>query len=164
MSSDIQALVQTRRDLGILMSQLELLEQSLYKTGEEHFDAVVDSRITNDIAEMIKRDLSVEKGQEINTRREYLRELKKTLLSIKQIRVTLAINPTRKLIEKIHNKITRFCGYTVILDIKVDPSLLAGITIAYEGKYLDYTFMKKWREFIKQKLEKISLEMLEVKR
>jgi len=159
MSSDIQALVQTRRDLGILMSQLELLEQSLYKTGEEHFDAVVDSRITNDIAEMIKRDLSVEKGQEINTRREYLRELKKTLLSIKQIRVTLAINPTRKLIEKIHNKITRFCGYTVILDIK-----LAGITIAYEGKYLDYTFMKKWREFIKQKLEKISLEMLEVKR
>ncbi len=65
------------------------------------------------------------------------------LENLPQVRTTLAFYPSALFAREIAKKIRNAFGPNVVLDLKVDSSLIGGLTISYRGQYLDLSLRKK---------------------
>ena len=133
--SDIANLIATKADLNLMNSELDLLENSLYKTGVNSFDSVLREKVREGLRAIIKEPADLKKVK------EYVNQ-------IKFLELTLAVDPTKKTLDRIINWVAETINQRVALDIKIDQSIIGGAVIIFEGKYFDGS--------VKAKLEKIT--------
>lgn len=73
-------------------------------------------------------------------------EVKDTLASdlekIKVIKIILAVKPSAGVILTLDEFFQKILNKKVIFDIEVDPKLIGGIQIVFDGKYGDYSVLK----------------------
>ncbi len=77
--------------------------------------------------------------QELERRKISPENWKKELDTLRIFKLTLAYEPTRINILTYANWIKKTVGADVILDVTVDPKLVAGAQIVWNGKYQDYS-------------------------
>ena len=67
----------------------------------------------------------------------------KTYLSVLPIlEITLAFNPDEAFKEKILEKLTSFTSIKFILKISTNKDLIAGCTLSFRGKFVDYSLLR----------------------
>lgn len=111
--------------------ELDLLKESLYETKGETFDVVCNRLIRKRTADLVlKLVLNNDKG-------EVIENLKKELMKIKFVEVTLANDPTYELESNIWNWFNKNVNQNVAIDIKVDPQIIGGAVISFDGKFFD---------------------------
>src|SRR6266852_3381916 len=91
--SDITDLIATKTDLNLVMAELDLLETSLYKSGSGSFDAVLEAKVSENLRSLIIK-LAGDK-------KEVLKKLKEETNKIKFLELTLASDPTKKILDRI---------------------------------------------------------------
>jgi len=150
MSYDIAGIisgVKTKTELNNLLRELEMLEKSLYQTGENDFDEVLHNGVSQKLSEAIQNLLhGQENSQDQNIRKALLDEIIHSVNNLKSVKMEISVEPSQGMIKKIHKWITENTGAGRIMEIIVDENIIAGARITYEGKYAECTLNKVWDE------------------
>jgi F0F1-type ATP synthase delta subunit len=111
--------------------ELELFKQKLEEDGKKLFvDGVVSP-------ELIKHQ------------KDYLKKLEAELEKIKIVRLTLAFDPTEEFLDKITDWIQKNVGQGYVLEVNIEPAIIAGARIEFEGKFFDFSLQKSLKTLTK---------------
>jgi F0F1-type ATP synthase delta subunit len=72
----------------------------------------------------------------------FLNKLAEAISTLPTVHLTLAVAPKMQLIKTISQWFIATYQKTVLLDIKVEPSLMAGSIVEFNGRYKDYSLKK----------------------
>lgn len=154
--SDILKSTRTAQQAEQLILEIDSLLGSLFHEGKEEFEKALQS-IRAQVAEVL-RDEFLNKDPKYQNKemiKDFLTQLKEKAQNLNPIPITLAFSPSEHTIEVLHEWVLKNLGETYVLDIEVDQTILAGICLTLEGKYLDLSLKKKLEEVFKNKREDI---------
>ena len=118
MYSDILDQVTTKPELDALVGEIDMYRDNMYRSGKEPV-----------------REVLVKYKDELD-------KLRQAALDLPVVRLTLALTPPGNWILEIRNWVIKAVGEVVVLDIRVDKSILGGAIIENQGKYGDYSLRK----------------------
>ncbi len=75
--------------------------------------------------------------------REYINNLLSLIASISIITLHLPIEPRDKFIDELHTLCSMYVSSKFVLEFIINPEILGGLIISYEGLYLDLTVKRK---------------------
>jgi len=139
-----------------LAQEVDQLTASLFRQETNAFDNALKS-IRLEISQIIIDEFLNEEPKGVNKEmvKYFLTELKKRLQNLRVIKLSIAFSPSNHSIDRIYDWIAKNVGDEYILDIQVDKSILAGLTISLEGKYIDLSLKKTLDEVFKNKRQEI---------
>ncbi|MEK7533913.1 MAG: F0F1 ATP synthase subunit delta [Patescibacteria group bacterium] len=139
-----------------LALEIDQLIASLFRQETNAFDNALKS-IRLEVSQIIIDEFLNKESQSVNKEmvKYFLTELKKRLQKLRIIKLSLAFSPSNYSIDRIYDWIAKNVGDEYILDIQVDKSILGGITISFEGKYIDLSLKKRLDEVFKNKRQEI---------
>lgn len=152
MQFNLSKLIKTKYDIDILTKELSILEGSLYKHGDDGFDSVLKSSVRNWVAEIIKVET------ENKDKEQYLKTLKKEILTLPEVKLIIAFEPPITFISKVYDLIQNSMKEKIVLDIIFDRQVIGGAIIIYRGKYIDFSF----RRVFNSELDKTRDEILDI--
>jgi F0F1-type ATP synthase delta subunit len=154
MSFDIAGIIsgiRTKTELNNLLRELEILESSLYKTGDDDFDYTLLNSVNLKLSEAIRTQLqNDDNNTDPGARKALLEAITNGVNNLKIIKMEIPVEPSQAMIKKIHKWITEKTGAGKIMDLTVDENILGGARITYEGKYADCTLNQVWEDVWKQ--------------
>lgn len=154
---DIFSVIKTKDQAEEFKEQCNVLLAQIYEVDKKPLEAAIDSLFTNQFAVTLKKILnSLQVNQnDGHVLKQCFSEIKKVLDEADVIVVTLGITPTAELLEDIADMVrTSFANDCILLESKVDPHILGGAQIIWQGKYLDYGLDKLVSEwFAKRNLK-----------
>jgi hypothetical protein len=131
----------TREDWLRLRREIDRLEESLYKTGDGGYEMVLENKVRKELAEMLD-DQKLSKDI-IN---DQLREIREELGKVNAVKIILAVEPSRSLVKDIWAWVEKNVGEEIILEIKINPGIMGGLLISWNGRYADFSLRKKWEK------------------
>lgn len=123
MYSDVLDQVTTKPELDVLIGEIDVYRDNMYRLGKEQ-----------------AREVLVKYKDELD-------KLRQAALDLPVVRLTLALEPAGNWILEIRNWVVKAVGKAVVLDMAVDKSILGGAIVENQGKYGDYSLRKKINEY-----------------
>ena len=112
-----------------LLEQIDLLLASMHK-----FDAFE----LTDIGHYINEKAKASSNQEL-----YLENVKKAVMDLPVVEIIIAISPNYHEILDIVSTVRNTIDPKAIVDLQVDPYIIGGAKISYQGKYYDGSIIAK---------------------
>lgn len=140
--SDLMKVILTRRDITILMSEISLLKESVYKTDTAVFGSTLRDKVRKKVADIIGPAIEKETDRE-----KFLNHLESLFKKVPTVEIVIATDLTQGTNDRIVDTIRQSVPGSVV-DFKIDRSVMAGATISNSGKYFDGSIAKKLREFL----------------
>lgn len=149
---DIQQLskfLKTTGDAAAMQHILERLSDGLYRTDvstEESLRKALpyeQAIIINQLA--AKYGVNVDDKAKIQ---EFFLKVREAINALPVVQITLAIEPNATLVSVIHDWFFRTYHKLVILDIIINPAIVAGGIISVNGKYCDYSLGKQTAQLL----------------
>jgi F0F1-type ATP synthase delta subunit len=131
--------VWTRDDWVRLLREVELVEENLFKTDGSTLEEILQKEVRKGLA-----DLLTGQNMSIYNIKNQLREIKVLLKGMKFMKIYTSVDPTLEMVKSMRAWVEKNVGAGIIFDIKVNPDLIGGIVLSWEGKYRDYSLRKKW--------------------
>jgi F0F1-type ATP synthase delta subunit len=155
--NDIFTKVRTTADAEQLMSQLDLMLTNLYKVDKEQFEKTINHNLNYDIADSLKNTLHSAGISPTNHEdmKLFLTGLKAELQSCEIITLTIAFEPSAELVTTISDWVHNNLGSKVLLEVNVDPYIIGGAIIIFNGKYLNISVKKKLDDILTRNQEQI---------
>ncbi len=130
----------TIEDLYFVIEQINIAKKYLFVdvTKGSLFERIkgkIDEGIRLKLKEIVPPSELIEKPI-------FFEELKKYLHSLPQIKLELAFVPSKKFLIKVKKWLKETTGQEIVLDIIVNPEIVGGANIEYQGKYLDCSLAK----------------------
>ena len=152
--SEILEGILTRDDVLRFIEQLGNLEQELFHSSDHGLSS-------DSIGEVFGRALPYDKAKRVQVLihkahiaetdimavKSILDVIKQYLQSIPVATVTLAFEPNLAQVRRILQSITQSYGKAAVLQIVIDPSIVGGMVLEWEGKYHDYSIKKKVKKY-----------------
>lgn len=142
MQSTLLAQVRTKDEAAILLEELELLLESFYEHQGRGFETTLKSRIRAWVADLLRDDI----GKSGKDPRDFIRELISKIKQANIVHLTISFEPTKRNIEVFSDFAKSQIKKDAILDISVEPDIIAGAIVIVDGKYVDFTFRNKFEE------------------
>lgn len=147
--SDIFSRVRTTEEADELIRELDTVISNLFRVPPRK-DILAES-IREALA---KEHILLTDHQKVVT---FLNSMREKLNNLKVFGITLAFEPTGKTIDLISSWVRQNLGPLTILKIDVDPSIIAGSIVDFEGKYADGSLRKKLDEVFEEEKYEIGL-------
>lgn len=137
----------TKRDVAQFIAQLGRLEQCLFNIHES-IEKKAEEIFSHDEFEAIKvlmksQSVSFDNREQV---RQFIQDLVTDLNTVLSISLIVAVEPTEKTLREISAWISRNNSVKVFLDLKIDPNIIGGAVIEYNGSYRDYSLKKRMAE------------------
>ena len=84
--------------------------------------------------------------------KEEISKLEKELRALPEMKLDIAFFPTDNFLNRISQWLQKEIGQKVILDITVNPKVVAGAIIEYQGNWRDFSLAKKIDQLFGDKL------------
>jgi F0F1-type ATP synthase delta subunit len=84
--------------------------------------------------------------------KEEISKLEKKLRALPEIKLEVAFSPKDNFLNRVGQWFQKEIGQKVILDITVNPKVVAGATIEYQGNWRDFSLAKKIDQLFSDKL------------
>ncbi len=142
-------LIRTTDDLYILETEVDILLASLFHVDEENFNKTLSSQVRIAIAQEIRHLMQQEGISSGNKQgvKSLLDEISSLLHKLPVIYLTIGFEPSDDTVTTFSSWVRSNIKHTIILDIVINKTLIAGATINYEGKYWDYSFKTAMDKF-----------------
>ena len=146
----------TRDEVVVFLGEIERMKEAIYKTNEGSLEAILETGVGEKPGRLIRSELEqAGKMTDTHFQEQYFDKIAEQLKNMPTVNIELAVEPTREFVLKLKEKLSEYIQTSVAINYKVSPSLMAGVRVAYEGKYYDYSFETMWPEIwaeIKKKL------------
>lgn len=130
-------------EIDSLILDLEKIIDLEYTTGENISD-FLEKNISYKTRDKILKTFEVN-GNTIGEIEKLVAELKDIRNSNLRAEFTLAVQPSYELIKELSKWLEKTVGQKVLMDIKFDRNLYAGVIIGFNGQYRNFTL----RDYIK---------------
>jgi len=90
-------------------------------------------------------------GQKKIEKDEKISELEKKLWSLPEIRLEIAFSPDDDFLNRVSQWLEKELGKKIILDLTINPRVVAGAIIEYQGNWRDFSLAKKIDKLISEK-------------
>ncbi len=132
----------TKEDLVFVLEQIEIAKDLLFQQPEILLSEKLKGRVIESFRKEIER-LEKEEYFSLAEFSEFFTQFKDFLLKIPTVKLEIAFDPSEDFILKINEWFKKNLGKKVILDIFVNPKIVGGAKIEYQGKWKDYSLAKK---------------------
>jgi len=124
---------------------LDTLLQALFKTGSSSFTALLDTPDLTwsykKIKELLKQSsISL---QDLSACEHFLEDLKQDLSKLIPFTITLAVEPPQPFILQLSDWFKSNISSDLVLDIRVDATILGGLVLMGQGIYSDLSLVRK---------------------
>jgi len=136
MYSDYWSFAKTKEEEEVLLEELSMLYESLYKSDRNAFEETLNSKVRSEVAALIRQKIKTD------DKTMFLKDLISRIKGRKVVKMTLAIAPTDFLIGQIYNWLITSISENIVLDISIDKQILGGAIVSFGGKYFDFTLRK----------------------
>jgi F0F1-type ATP synthase delta subunit len=137
----------TKSDDAAFIAQLDKLEQSLFNVHDS-VEKKAEEIFSHEELEAVKA-LMKSQGVSFGNReqvRQFIHDLVTGLTGVLSINLIVAIEPTEKTLREISAWIGQNNSVKVFLNLTVDPNIIGGAVIEYNGSYRDYSLKKRVAE------------------
>lgn len=141
--------LKTTSDTKELQDVLDYVADGLYRTDLSAEESIRNT-LPYDKAIIINK-LAAEEGVLMNDKpsvQAFLQDIRKEVTTLPAVQITLAASPSATLITHIHDWFYRTYHRSVLLDIKIDPKIVAGCIISAKGKYYDFSLGKQAEQLL----------------
>ena len=154
--SDILRSVKTTEHARDLLSEIDILLESLFKTDSKAFEKALNS-ISAVSSQMLKEIFIRNYGSFENKAmiKECLIGLKEEMQKLKILKISLALEVSENLIDNLFNWVLKNLKAGIILNINTDKSIIGGAIIEFEGRYKDFSLKKALEEVFATKRAEI---------
>ena len=128
-SRNILDTICTMAEVDSLLRVIDILGDSLYRTEERSWEKVVQSQMGSEWTGFF--DLPPQ------LRKAYLDSLQNQLHSLKVLRLRVAVDLPVASLRRICAWGRQNISPDVVLDMEIDPAIVAGAEISWAGKYID---------------------------
>ena len=151
MSKTNYGFIKTVDEREEVKSLIQELRESLFK--KEGFGKTLKNKIPLKYSALLNSYIKSGVGKEgfegsLNSLEEYLKNLK-------EINITLAFDPTERIIDNIYAWVAKNVGQDVIISLAIEPRILGGAVLSYKGLYFDYSLSKKLDKAFSENREQI---------
>lgn len=156
-SNEILKNVKTRYEYEIIMSEIDDLQQSLFKTKLKSFEELL--KTVSAYTSTVIRDVALSHEVSLSNRdstKELLHNIKEALKDGKFVRLTVAFEPDAEFVNKLHEWVAQNLGKGLVLDIKTDNDIIGGIILIHEGRYIDKSLVKLFEKKAEELRDEIS--------
>ena len=122
--TSILSKIRTKEDLEFLADDIQTLLGEIYQIGAEQH-----------IPQFIKSEFAA-----ASDKSEFLEDLKKEIVNALVLDLTVAKYLDETELNIISRWVKSNVGTSVVLSIKVDPAVVAGAQMSFQGKFADYTY------------------------
>jgi len=145
--------IKTKEELIFYLEELSQAQEVAFRQGE----ALLSEKLKGKISEGLKNffEKMEEKGmlsKNPEQQSSFLEKIKKYLLSLPEVKLEIAFSPSSDFLKKINLWFKEELGQKVILDLTVNPKIVGGAIIEYQGNWQDYSLAKKIDRLINDKL------------
>lgn len=139
----ISPYISTSYHLLEFSSALDRLERAFFQNKKP--TAAIDSEIPFPLSENFKKmagenEINLENIEEANA---FVNKIREELRMIKPLTLTLGIQPTLDMIKEINHWIITNLKQVVALDFVIDPDVIAGAKVEFDGKIQDFSIKKE---------------------
>lgn len=130
-----------------ILHQIDNLIQSLFNTKmsfQEKLDMYLEFSIKNNLLMLLERS-GIDIG-DANAIENFLTQLKTRIREIPVFEFSVAYEPTSTTVKHVAEWIYFNLHQNVLIDIKVNPELIGGAIIGFNGKMGDFSLKKKIEE------------------
>jgi len=142
-SKDILKYVRTKYEYNIVMSEIDDLQRSLYKTSVKSFERLLEqvSVYTSSVVKGIFSECGMSLSDSTSVK-GLLSSIKDALAEVEFVKLTLAFEPSEEFIAGISGWVNQNLGSNLILDIGINSDIVGGIIMVYKGRYIDNSMCK----------------------
>jgi F0F1-type ATP synthase delta subunit len=133
----------TKEDLISFLDQIEIAKSFLFQRPEISLSEKLKGKVSESFRKEIANLEEKEKYLSVAEFSEFFDLLKKNLLKIPIVKLEIAFEPRENFISEINEWFKKNLGKKVILDIFVNPKIVGGAKIEYQGKWKNYSLAKK---------------------
>jgi F0F1-type ATP synthase delta subunit len=130
--------IRTSEEAQQLRAEITRLLTSLFE-GQ-----IVWDRARTQIRSWVSAIIHEELPKDLNQQKNYLQLILSGLDQLEEVELTLAFEPTEKMLSAIYSYIAQSTGPGIILNLHCDPDILAGIKIVFRGQYRDFSLNQQF--------------------
>lgn len=150
---DLSKLVKTKAQARELIIRIASVSEQVFQTNFNLETALSEQfgmqKKDIFVAMMRNAGISEQKPSQI---KNFLTKLQEQINALPVLSVSLAFEPTEKTLKILSDWFLLNVKRQVLFDITVDPSLIAGIAIHYNGRFLDFSVQDRIQVVIKAML------------
>lgn len=154
---DLITSLKTTKEVSHFASEIDTLLQTLFKSEKSSLEKALNQISTESAGKITqvfsKNNLDINDKDAVTG---FFETLKKLMKKFKVIKLILAFDPSSKTILSIHEFIRDTLGIGFIMDIEVDPEILGGAVVIFNGQYNDFTLKKTVEDAFESKKEEVS--------
>jgi len=136
----------TKQDLVYLLDDITQAKEFIYREEEQPLSKKTKNEVSKNLRKIFKQQEKKNKLQTREQQEDFLNDLKEYLQNLPQLRLTLAFSPSDSFLQEISKWIERETGEKTIIDLTINPEIVGGIIIEYNGRYLNLALEKKIKE------------------
>jgi len=141
---DLTKKIITKEDLILFLEEINLLEQIVFKNIEVPLSERVKGKIREEFRDELQK---LEKESIIsgspNQQFSFFDELKNYLQKIPQVKLEIAFEPSEDFLLRIEKWFKEKNHRKVILDLIINPKIVGGAIIEYQGNWRDFSLVKE---------------------
>lgn len=150
--------VKTKEDADDLLTHIDLVLASLFKSSLKPVDAIGAfmpySRKQWCLSLIHEHDLNL---TDLKQMQDFFGSLKDVLSKMPVVDLEFAFEPGEKFIQNLSGWFNLRCKTPAIMNIKYNPKLIAGMVIGFKGNFKDYSVLKALVE--KQKSGELRIDI-----
>lgn len=144
--------IRTKEELIFFLEEIARVRQIIFKDKEELLSKKAEGKASEELKNSLEKlekegVISKNPGQQSLV----LGELEKYLLSFKEIKLEIAFPPNDDVIERISQWLEKELGQKAILNLIINPKIVGGAIIEYQGNWRDFSLAKEIDKSISQK-------------
>lgn len=134
----------TKEDLIFFLEEINLLRKFIFQNTETPLSEKVRGKLSEDFREYLQK---IERegliSQSPNQQLSFFEELKKYFRELPQIKLEIAFLPSKEFLLRMRDWLKTTIGKEIILDIVLNPGVVGGAIIEYQGSYFNSSVAKE---------------------
>jgi F0F1-type ATP synthase delta subunit len=137
---DLSVFFKTKPEASDFSIRMSTVAELIYRT-----DFNLDRVLTEKLG-VVKKDQmkSLLRDSEVNTSSntallEFFTKITEKIKAMPVMTITCAIEPPPQTLQAMADWLLQNAGKQILFEIKIDPGIVGGLTISYNGKYKDYS-------------------------
>lgn len=140
----------TTEDLNYFLEEIETSRKLLFREIDLPLSKRLEGKVSKDFQKFVERMEELGKiSKDLEKSKDFFFDFKNYLQKIPRVKLLLAFKPRREFLEKISEFLEKELGKKIILDVLLNPEIVGGVVLEYEGKYLNLSLLKKIENFLK---------------
>ncbi len=137
--------IRTTDERDLIITELHQLFDSLHKVDKSQFSAILNKEVSVRTAEVVHTAIAEANvpNEDFSALENCLQTLKQELMLLTTVEITLAIKPQHEFLTQLYRWVQEHVGKQTIIQLAINPEIVGGIILVYQGKYINLSLSKR---------------------